>query len=251
MATTQPERRNECVVLEEADMKLESFSFDPESWWREMDPGRVTELRETFLGGGWGLSVTDGVRALEREDMDGKRLGDDGMHTVATLLGLKAEWEQEPEVDACGNPWCPKLIALFEGTLRTNIVQYDDDSKEARIIHQAGRHMETNNRIRFTPIYVAIEVGASAMRLRSNVIKQAEAYLTAQYGLGSRQTAYRWVRASSIIPQTSAVFAVLKKDAVVEAVLHLREQLLRRRGAVRPGTPYRGLLHRRPSASGA
>ena len=39
------------------------------------------------------------------------------------------------------------------------VVRYPDESKSARTVYQAGRHNIDNNKFRFTPIYIIIQVG--------------------------------------------------------------------------------------------
>ena len=79
-------------------------------------------------------------------------------------------------------------------------MKYDNDAQEARRAYQAGRHNSENNKFRHTPLYTISELGSYVVCLFPGSKKQAEKYLTKQYGRASERTSYWWIRFASITP---------------------------------------------------
>ena len=110
------------------------------------------------------MNVLADVQVLERTDADGRYLIDDGLQISWTVTDLKIAWGTSPDIDPCGSNWDPKLIDLFENGMDVVFVQYVDDSKDSRQIWQAGRHDETNNKVRYTSLYTFHQIGTKALR---------------------------------------------------------------------------------------
>ena len=59
--------------------------------WRKPNKERQETLKNIFLGGQYGLSVSNGVQILEKESGLGQKIIDDGVSTVAALKACAAE----------------------------------------------------------------------------------------------------------------------------------------------------------------
>ena len=183
------EQPNHPIMLGEVQVKLEDINYwDPFSGWREDDSARQDQLRVDFLGGKWDLTVGAQLRLLKNTDGEGRRYVDDGKQTLTVLASLQEKYRagespgslvSSDQGDIC--EWDKKLVRIFENGLQCQLVEYTDDSKDARIVYQAGRHMQENNRVRYTPLYILWDLGKKTLTRFSNDRNLAERHLILQY----------------------------------------------------------------------
>jgi len=90
MAQSETSGRYGPRILRNALIDLEALSVSAGvSGWREPSAERIKELTDTFIGGGFGMTVMrSGVQILEKEH-DGKKIIDDGFSTVSALMWCK------------------------------------------------------------------------------------------------------------------------------------------------------------------
>ena len=90
MATNTKQYGPKGVRMERIQLTL----IDTESehtGWRKPNKERQETLKNIFLGGQYGLSVSNGVQILEKESGLGQKIIDDGVSTVAALKACAAE----------------------------------------------------------------------------------------------------------------------------------------------------------------
>ena len=80
--------------------------------WRKPNKERQETLKNIFLGGQYGLSVSNGVQILEKESGLGQKIIDDGVSTVAALKACAAEYADNSSLTREGNLWPESLVAM-------------------------------------------------------------------------------------------------------------------------------------------
>ena len=179
-------------LLRNTVMQLDSLEVDdPKTGWRDTSEARVKELKTTFLGGAFGLSVCCGVTVLEKESANGKKLIDDGVSTIKALLECRAFFADNPsEVP-------PKsLTDIFKLGLGVRVIVYpDDDDREARECWNIARHDEESNQIRWSSLAQKIGTVLAQFK-RMGEWKAVSTKLETLYGEVKKSTIGRWVRAA-------------------------------------------------------
>ena len=111
------------------------------------------------------MNVLAGIQIVEATDPDGRFIIDDGRHIAYTLRDLFVNWQSSKDIDANGNEWDPKLLDIFERGLTVHKVKYEDDTnRDYRQIWQSARHVESNDNVRYTSIFLIHEIGRKAIR---------------------------------------------------------------------------------------
>ena len=156
------------------------------------------------------MNVLAGIQIVEATDPDGRFIIDDGRHIASTLRDLFVNWQSSKDIDANGNEWDPKLLDIFERGLTVHKVKYEDDTnRDYRQIWQAARHDESNNKVRYTSIFLIHEIGRKATLLHDGNKHRANAYLVGVYGSSNQSLVYRWLRVAEGI-KSDAIVAKLK-----------------------------------------
>ena len=62
------------------------------SGWRKTRPGRLQELRDSFLGGAFQQRTFGDVCLLRKTDEDEKWIIDDGLTTTTVMMELREQW---------------------------------------------------------------------------------------------------------------------------------------------------------------
>ena len=111
--------------------------------WRKPNKERQETLKNIFLGGNYGLSVSNGVQILEKESGLGQKIIDDGLSTVAALKACAAEYADDSSLTREGNLWPESLVTIFRYGLSVRVVAYvDDDDLESREAWNTAKHDE-------------------------------------------------------------------------------------------------------------
>ena len=133
-------------------------------------------------------------------------LPEDGRSTIIAFIELQEEHDNRSDPN-----WHPdaKLLAIFTIGVPGHPVSYPkDDSLAARKVYQAGCHHIDNNQVAHTDVYTIVQVAQYALQQGQGNLSQAEAYLMAQHGKGSRRAANKWILAAKQLP--AAVVETLK-----------------------------------------
>ena len=155
------------------------------------------------------------MTVLEKTDAEGHYIIDDGIITHSALKELYADYllnavfepdDKEAAIDS-------KLLDIFTNGYKVKVVKYpQDDSRDARVVYQAGKHNVDNNRYKITSVSIIIETGEYALRLNDKIKTKAMSYLTAQYGKSSKSTSWTWITASEqLAPEVRASLKSLDK----------------------------------------
>ena len=177
-----------------------------EKSWRSRSVRREAELLKTFgPDHGWGISILKGVIALNETDADGNQFIDDGSATIHTLSRMKTDWQSDsnrmpdcyfdgdlPEEDEAFE-WDSNLVVIFQEGLKMRVMQWDDDSHDARAVWHAKAHDENSNKFRVTGIPELHAVATYALGCCNQKREDAIRWLTQRFGVGARSTAARWV----------------------------------------------------------
>ena len=92
----------------------QDLSLHELSGWRDVDEERIHDLKTSFRGGKYGLTVTSGIWILAKTDPDGERLIDDGRSAVGALRQLHNEHDASPDMDPETNePWDARLVQIL------------------------------------------------------------------------------------------------------------------------------------------
>ena len=127
--------RMECIQLTLIDTESEHTG------WRKPNKERQETLKNIFLGGQYGLSVSNGVQILEKESGLGQKIIDDGVSTVAALKACAAEYADDSSLTREGNLWPESLVTIFRYGLSVRVVAYtDDDDLEEREAWNTAKH---------------------------------------------------------------------------------------------------------------
>ena len=116
MATNTKQYGPKGVRMERIQLTL----IDTESehtGWRKPNKERQETLKNIFLGGQYGLGVSNGVQILEKESGLGQKIIDDGVSTVAALKACAAEYADDSsltrEIDANGSSSSWQVLKLM------------------------------------------------------------------------------------------------------------------------------------------
>ena len=127
--------------------------------WRKPNKERQETLKNIFLGGQYGLSVSNGVQILEKESGLGQKIIDDGVSTVAALKACAAEYADDSSLTREGNLWPESLVAIFRYGLSVRVVAYtDDDDLESREAWNTAKHDEENNSVRWSSLHHKLSI---------------------------------------------------------------------------------------------
>ena len=139
---------------------LQDISLNPDvSSFRGRDDERIKELSEKFRNGEFSMSLFAGVQVVcdpagkEMLDCNGLTILSDGFQTVAALVGLKKEYEENLELDMPEN-----LEPIFRDGLNVDMVSYGTYDRDMHISWQAMRHDESQNKYRPTSIWQKVDV---------------------------------------------------------------------------------------------
>ena len=192
----------ECIQLTLIDTESEHTG------WRKPNKERQETLKNIFLGGQYGLSVSNGVQILEKESGLGQKIIDDGVSTVAALKACAAEYADDSSLTREGNLWPESLVDIFRYGLSVRVVAYtDDDDLESREAWNTAKHDEENNSVRWSSLHHKVSIVRTRYKRLSDWQK-VKASLVELYGPGKAQTIGRWVRAGKGMDE--AVFEALK-----------------------------------------
>lgn len=81
------------IALERVRVALDDISVSrPASGWRDIDEGRVREIKSLCYRGQLSLNIFGGVVLLDGvTDVDGKRIVDDGLSTILAWQQMRQE----------------------------------------------------------------------------------------------------------------------------------------------------------------
>merc|ERR1712051_594577 len=120
---------------------------------------RQETLKNIFLGGQYGLSVSNRVQILGKESGLGQKIIDDGLSTVAALKACAAEYADDSSLTREGNLWPESLVDIFRYGLSVRVVVYtDDDDLEEREAWNTAKHDEENNSVRWSSLYQKLSI---------------------------------------------------------------------------------------------
>ena len=94
----------------------------PHTGWRKPKTDRQETLKNIFLGGQYGLSVTNGIQILEKESEAGQKLIDDGVSTVCALKACAAIYAENSSQTPDGDLWPGSLVQIFQYGLNVRVV---------------------------------------------------------------------------------------------------------------------------------
>ena len=118
----------ECIQLTLIDTESEHTG------WRKPNKERQETLKNIFLGGQYGLSVSNGVQILEKESGLGQKIIDDGKAHAA-------EYANDSSLTREGNLWPESVVTIFRYGLSVRVVAYtDDDDLESREAWNTAKH---------------------------------------------------------------------------------------------------------------
>ena len=127
--------------------------------WRKPNKERQETLKNIFLGGQYGLGVSNGVQILEKESGLGQKIIDDGVSTVAALKACAAEYADDSSLTREGNLWPESLVNIFRHGLSVRVVAYtDDDDLESREAWNTAKHDEENNSVRWSSLHHKLSI---------------------------------------------------------------------------------------------
>ena len=127
--------------------------------WRKPKKDRQETLKNIFLGGQYGLSVTNGIQILEKESEEGQKLIDDGVSTVCALKACAAIYAENSSQTPDGDLWPGSLVQIFQYGVYVRVVAYtDDDDLEARAAWNTAKHDEENNTVRWSSLYQKLTI---------------------------------------------------------------------------------------------
>ena len=118
----------------------------PLSGWRKTRPGRLQELRDSFLGGAFQQSTFGDVCLLRKTDEDEKWIIDDGLATTTVMMELREQWVTNGGEAPNGECWPESLVEVFEHGLPVQWLVYEDDSAALRKLWNIGKHDADNNK---------------------------------------------------------------------------------------------------------
>ena len=195
MKTNGPKwKRTERVMIKDISKR------EGQSGWRDMDAERQAELETDFRDGAYRMTVLDRPSLLEFggqkcNDADGLWLVDDGYQTIVVLDKLYAAWTRGLEVS-------DNLQEDFQNGILVDIVEYEDDDRDAREWWNAGKHDEDSNKFVPTKIKTKVKVALSFHKKTPGGDWAATAKtMTAYYGKSKARTVSRWCSAAQIVPE--------------------------------------------------
>ena len=170
--------------------------------WRKPNKERQETLKNIFLGGNYGLSVSNGVQILDKESGLGQKLIDDGVSTVAALKACAAEYADDSSLTREGNLWPESLVNIFRHGLSVRVVAYtDDDDLESREAWNTAKHDEGVpgvsagiSTVRWSSLHQKLTVVMTLYK-RLWDWQKVKASLVELYGPGKAAIVGRWVRA--------------------------------------------------------
>ena len=181
-------------------VKLEDINVDSsQTGHRPKDIEFIATLKEKFLDGDFGRTVTCGVQILDEEEF-GRKLIDDGLSTVCALLQIQDEvWKVQGAKKPDGEPWDSQLVDIFTNGLAVNVVKYADDTdRDAREAWNLMKHDKESLAVSWSTVFGKINIARKRYVKTPNWVS-VRRWLHESVGGGSasKDSINRWVRAAS------------------------------------------------------
>ena len=200
MASPASTNRGPKIELQRKRVFLHEISVvRPASGWRDVDPERVSQIKNMCYGGQFFMNVFGGVMLLAgasgpETDAQGNQLVDDGLSTVIAWKEMSAEYDADSDTSPTGEPWDPAVLDVFIRGLTVSECTYEDNSDVAlREAWNAAKHDEENNKYRPTSLAKKIEIVMNQYR-KDNDWTAVTSYFVSIYGKSKYSTVQRWVR---------------------------------------------------------
>ena len=102
---------------------------------------------------------------LELESPDNRKLIDDGLSTVCSLMACHEAFTRNSEATPKGNPWPGNLVDIFEQGLPVKVVKYaDDEDKDLRFRWNVAKHDAENNTVRWASVFQKLNVAMTLFK---------------------------------------------------------------------------------------
>ena len=163
--------------------------------WRKPNKERQETLKNIFLGGQYGLSVSNGVQILEKESGLGQKIIDDGLSTVAALKACAAEYADDSSLTREGNLWPESLVNIFRHGLSVRVVAYtDDDDLESREAWNTAKHDGSSLHQKLTVVMKRYRRLSDWQKVKASLVELC--------GPGKAAIVGRWVQACKGMDET-------------------------------------------------
>lgn len=152
---------------------VSEISVSADSGWREVNDGRVKELKDHFRSGMYGIGLLRRPSIVQahgslKKGADGNFLLLDGKHTIVALGQLKAEYDEataghggDDDVATAAVTdvgWSAVLIQALTVGVCVDVVEFDDDDEDLRVAYCAQLHDEAVNKFRPTSLLSMVQV---------------------------------------------------------------------------------------------
>lgn len=135
--------------LDQVTAGLDEIESGQPSGWRERSDVRVTEMVNSWLIGGYDLTLLKdpalrGVNGKPKTTANGLYIIADGSHKDCALRRLKAIYD---DVDQCDQyVWTDKLVDAITTPIKYRVLEFQDDDDDLMLAYMVAIHEESANK---------------------------------------------------------------------------------------------------------